>query len=143
MKPTLLIAEGDAELCDIYRMYFTECGYHVETATDGLDCLEKLRQKGPAVLILDRRLQRGGGSEGVLAWLREQRAEPGVPVVLTSTIGFPMDGPADIEPPVVNVLHKPFEVAALLESVRSAVARGQEAVRKAGQAPVLSELYLG
>ena len=54
MKPTLLIAQSDAELRDAYRRFLTGRGYDVETAADGLDCLEKLRRVAPAVLVLDR-----------------------------------------------------------------------------------------
>jgi hypothetical protein len=44
----------------------------VETASDGLDCLKKLRRATPAALVLDLKLHWGGG-DGVLAWLREDR----------------------------------------------------------------------
>jgi DNA-binding response OmpR family regulator len=84
MKCTLLIAEGDAELCEVYRRFFTERGYEVETASDGLDCLAKLRRATPAALVLDRELRWGGG-DGVLAWLREQSEAFTLPVVLTTT----------------------------------------------------------
>src|SRR5438067_11067086 len=76
MKQTLLIADGDAELCDLYEMFLTECGYEVEAASDGLDCLRKLRQVIPAVLVLDLELRWGGG-DGVLARLREESLMPG------------------------------------------------------------------
>jgi DNA-binding response OmpR family regulator len=68
MNQTLLIAEGDAELCDVYRRFFARQGFDVETASDALDCVEKLRRVPPAVLVLDWELRWGGG-DGVLAWL--------------------------------------------------------------------------
>jgi DNA-binding NtrC family response regulator len=122
MKSTLLIAEGDAELCGIYEEFLTEHGYAVETALDGLSCLDKLRRLMPAVLVLDLELRWGGG-DGVLAWLREQRTAPRVPVVLTTTAGYSADVAKDIKPPVVKFLPKPFTLTALLESVHTAVAK--------------------
>jgi DNA-binding NtrC family response regulator len=119
MKPTLLIAEGDAELRDVFRRLFTQRGYEVETASDGLDCLVKLRRQVPVMLVLDQELRWGGG---VLAWLRQEGATSGVPVVLTATAGCPPHGTEDIDPPVVKFLPKPFTLTALLESVRAAVA---------------------
>ena len=71
MKQTMLIADGDAELCDHYRNFATEHGYDVETSSDGLDCVRKLRQVTPTVLVLDMELRWGGG-DGVLGWLREE-----------------------------------------------------------------------
>jgi CheY-like chemotaxis protein len=88
MKPTLVIAESDAELRGAYWRFLTGRGYHVETADDGLDCLEKLRRLAPVVLVLDREL-RWGGVDGVLACLREESAGSGVSVVLTTTAGNP------------------------------------------------------
>ncbi len=49
MKNRLLIADRNAEPCEVYRRFLTERGYEVETSTDGLDCLAKLRQVRPVV----------------------------------------------------------------------------------------------
>src|SRR5262249_55485433 len=117
MKPTLLIAESDAALRDAYRRFFTGRGYDVEAAADGLDCLEKRGRLRPIECVLDREL-RCGGADGVLAWLREERATSGVSVVLSATACPPPDVAVDIEPPVVQFLPKPFMLTALLESVR-------------------------
>ena len=94
----------------------------METVSNGLDCVEKLRRVTPAVLVLALELRWGGG-DGVLAWLREQGAECAVPVILTYTAGNPPPLAAFTEPPVVDHLCKPFALTALLESIRSAVAR--------------------
>ena len=56
MKQTLLIADGDAELCDLYRRFLAERGYEVGSSSNGLDCLRKLRQVTPAALVLDLEL---------------------------------------------------------------------------------------
>src|SRR5215472_2155778 len=103
MKPTLLIADTDAELCDFYQKFLTERGYQVETASDGLDCLAKLRRVTPAAVVLDLELRWGGG-DGVLAWLRKERAASGVAVILTATAGYTLDAREVIEPPVIGFL---------------------------------------
>jgi DNA-binding NtrC family response regulator len=125
MKQTLLIANGDGALCDIYRRFLVECGYAVETSSDGLNCLRKLRQAKPAVLVLDMELRWGGG-DGVLAWLREESPAHGIPVILTATAGYPRDFSGSVEPPVVDFLPEPYALRALLESVRFAVANEQK-----------------
>jgi two-component system response regulator MprA len=122
MNQALLIADGDAELCDVYRGFFACQGFDVKTALDGLDCVEKLRRVTPAVLVLALELRWGGG-DGVLAWLREEGAKSGVPVILTIAAGSPPHMAAFTEPPVVDHLCKPFALTALLERVRSAGAR--------------------
>lgn len=114
MRPTLLIAETDVELCRNYRKLFGESGYLVEIATDGLQCLAKLRQYAPDLLILDRQL-RWGGADGVLAWLREELYGPSLPVILTTT-----RWQEDIEWPVVNCMRKPFALTEFLNVVDAA-----------------------
>jgi len=125
MKPTVLIADGDADLCDIYRSFLSDRGFAVETASNGLDCLAKLRQLSPPVLVLDREL-RWGGADGVLAWLREERFQSVVAVVLTATVDVSPESANNIELPVVRFLAKPFALPALLESVRAAVAEKKQ-----------------
>jgi CheY-like chemotaxis protein len=143
MKPTLLIADADSELCNLYQRFLTERGYQVETASDGLDCLEKLRRLIPAALVIDLELRWGGG-DGVLARLREERTLPEIPVVLTATAGYQRDWAAFMEPPVVDYLPKPFALAALLESVQSAVAgKRQGEPFKLNRVTPFPELFIG
>lgn len=141
MKPTLLIAEDDVELCELYQRFFTQRGYDVETAADGLDCQALLLRLTPSVVILDLELRWGGG-DGVLAWLREERGLLDVPVILTATAGYTVTA-QDTGPPVVKVLTKPFALTALLESVRAATAVKRETTPDFQLAGLGPELYLG
>jgi DNA-binding response OmpR family regulator len=122
MQQTLLIADGDAELCDLYRRYLAERGYAVETSSDALDCLSKLREWRPAALVLDMELPQGG-DDCVLAWLRKENLSPEIPVILTATAGRPSYLAEFVDPPAVAYLPKPFTLTALLERIRSAVAK--------------------
>jgi DNA-binding response OmpR family regulator len=143
MKQTLLIADGDAELCDVYGQFLTEHGYEVETSSDGLDCLRKLRQWTPAALVLDLELPWGGG-EGVLGWLREENSSHEIPVILTTTADYSQDFAESIEPPVVECFTKPFALTALLEKVRSAVAtKGRREPSHLHRISAHSEIYIG
>ena len=121
MRPTILIAEGDADLCDFYQRSLTRRGYQVETALDALDCLNKVSALRPAVLVLDLEL-RWGGADGVLAWLRQESALSTVAVILMGSANSPLHVAEDLAPPVVRFLPKPLAVAALLDSVRAALA---------------------
>jgi len=122
LAQTVLIAHDDADLRDLYREFLAKHGYEVETSSDGLDCLKKLRMATPAVLVLDLELRWGG--DGILAWLREENPSHEVSIILTATAGRPRAFAHFIEPPVVDFLLKPFALTALLEKVRSAVAEG-------------------
>ena len=143
MKPMLLIADNDAGLREIYQRFLFRQGYVVETAADGLECVEKLRRLMPEVLVLGRELHWGGG-DGVLAWLREQPGLARASVVLTATVGCPADAFGPVRPPVVTFLPKPFQLTALLESVRAALAESQRDERYyLNRTSAYPELYIG
>lgn len=143
MKPLLLIAEGDAELREAYLKTLAAHSYDVETAADGLECVEKLRRLMPEVLLLDRDL-RWGGSDGVLAWLREQCALARASVILTAMACHPAEVPKHLRSPVVKLLPKPFALTALLESVGAAVADNKrEEQFYLNRTATCSELFIG
>ena len=123
MGTRLLIADGDGAWTELYRTIFSQRGYEVETATEGLECLAKLYQFMPRVLLLDLELPRGG-AESVLAWIRNGSNTPSVAVVLTA-----YDAPREalserLAPPVVQCFRKRSLMTSLLESIRSVAVRG-------------------
>lgn len=130
MKPSLLLAEGDAELRDVYSRFLRKHGYDVAVAGNGLQCLQHLRQNDPDLLVLDLELIWGGG-DGVLGWLREDAAHAGLPVVLIATAGRMPSAAEARQPPVVEFLAKPFALAALENSVWTALAERGRAQRSA------------
>lgn len=125
MKPRVLIAGSDSQLCDVYQKFLRECGFEADVAQDALDCIRKLRQRTPAAVVLHRQLL-WGGSDGVLSWLREERPVSPIPVIVTSTADRSKDGDQDEKPPVVKVLAKPSDLAGLLESVASAITASRQ-----------------
>src|SRR5262249_13759554 len=143
MKPTLLIAEGDPEFSEFLQHFLSERGYDVEAASDGLDCVAKLRRATPAAVVLDLELLWGGG-DGVLSWVREERTATRLPVIPAALAGANRDAIENVGPPVVRFLAKPFSLTTLLESVRAAVPdrryQGQLGWNSVGPC---SEIYIG
>lgn len=109
----VLIADDDADLCDLYRRFFSRHGWEVQLSQDGVECLGKLRDGLPGFLIVDLQL-RWGGADGLLEVMRDDPCLASVPVVLTSTTALPETFPELTLPPVVQVLEKPFSLATLL-----------------------------
>ena len=82
MAVRILIAAPDRFLLACYSKHLRERGATVSTATDGLECLERLRDAVPDVLVLDPALSWGGG-DGVLALLNDEPAlRPHVVMIL-------------------------------------------------------------
>jgi len=67
---SVLHADGDRETRITHADFLASRGFQMQTAGDGIDCLQKLRQAVPDLLILDRELPWGGG-DGVVAVMRE------------------------------------------------------------------------
>jgi DNA-binding response OmpR family regulator len=83
MSLRVLIADPDESLFDSYREYLEQEGLTVVTATNGLECIERLRDSSPDVLVLEPELPWGWG-DGVLAMMQEEPDVPVVPVIVLS-----------------------------------------------------------
>ncbi len=117
MNPVVLVTDADREYADLLVQFLARQGYAAETASGGLECLDKLRRLSPEVLVLDRELPWGGG-DGVLACLREDVPTPRPAVVLTTRDA---EWPAErLDAPVVGCLRKPIHLAELLKSLAEA-----------------------
>lgn len=120
MSDTILFADTDGELCELYQRFFLQRGYEVETARDGLECLTKLQQRKPAVLILELELP-WGGADGVLGCMEEETSLSSIPVIIIGTNSPPAALSADHNPLVYFSLLKPFRFDDLLASIRAAL----------------------
>jgi FixJ family two-component response regulator len=81
MDATVVIAAGKSRSRDGLELRFSQCGFQVETACDGLECLAKVGALEPEVLVVDWELA-WGGAAGVVAFLNETCFEIEMPVVL-------------------------------------------------------------
>jgi DNA-binding response OmpR family regulator len=82
MSAHVLIADPDRFLLASYSRHLRERGATVSTATTGLECVERLRDSVPDVLVLEPNLLWGGG-DGVLALIAEEpRLKPTVVIVV-------------------------------------------------------------
>jgi CheY-like chemotaxis protein len=120
MTLSLLIAQAEWSPTHYFRMSLAELGHSVETAIGGLECLKKLRQHKPDLLILEQDLPWGGG-DGVLARMREEATELTVPVVLV--VDRPEMSSELTESPVVCLLRKPFRLMELLDCLQWAAGK--------------------
>jgi DNA-binding response OmpR family regulator len=85
LKPIrVLMADPDESLHPLYREPLSREGFEVDRALSGLECVSRLRERVPDVLVLEPQLPWGGG-DGVLTLMGEDPDLASVPVmVLTS-----------------------------------------------------------
>ena len=96
----VLIAEPNDVLRAMYGEFLGWRGFHVATASNGLECIDQLRHFHPQVLVLDPDIPMGGG-DGVLSLMHEDSEITLVPVlvvtaandqgVLDRVLDFPID----------------------------------------------------
>ena len=118
MRVNVLIADQDVELARLYCQYLAGKGCLADLASSRLECLKKLREQVPNVLILDRELPHRA-ADGVLASLRMEDLPP--PVILTTWSTSPKTLNGLVVSPVVLCLRKFFPLPSLLAGIHHAV----------------------
>ncbi len=114
-EPHVLIVEDDLDIRDALSQILEEEGYHVATASNGLEALEQLR-KGPRplIILLDLMMPVMNGWQ----FRAEQRADPAladIPVVVISADNNVQEKARAIG--VNDCFRKPIEISGLLATL--------------------------
>jgi DNA-binding response OmpR family regulator len=129
----LLMIDDDARLATMVRDYLAASGFAVEIAGDVATGVAALRTRPAELLILDLMLPDGDG----LDVCRRLRADGvGIPVLMLTAKGDPIDRVIGLEIGADDYLPKPFEP-------RELQARIKALLRRAGGAPADSALRFG
>jgi len=118
MTSRILIADDDRELAGLLADYLRHESYTVETVHDGAAALERLASTAlprPDLLILDVMMP---GRDG-LETLKDLRQKHGLPVIMLSARGEPVDRVIGLELGADDYLAKPCLPRELLARVRA------------------------
>jgi len=121
----LLIVDDDAELCGLTREYLEGYGYSVLTLPSGEKVEETVRDKSPALVILDVMMPGRNGLE-VLAQLRTRST---VPVIMLTAKGEDTDRIVGLELGADDYMPKPFNPRELLARIKAVLRRHELAAR--------------
>jgi CheY-like chemotaxis protein len=127
-KPLVLVIDDDPVIRSTMRDLLVAEGYSVAEASDGATAVDLAEQLQPGVIILDLALPKRSGV-AVLNELKERRPTQEIPVLVVSAYAMLMLGPYAER--AHGVIHKPFELAELLEAVERAARRLDPIVRPA------------
>jgi two-component system NtrC family sensor kinase len=114
---TILIAEDDEMIRDLFRMVFTDNGYQVLTAGDGDEALAEFR-KHPAdidLLVIDVIMPKKNGRD---LYEEVRRIRPGIKVLFTSGYTDNIVHKQGLLDEGIHFVTKPVELAAMLKRVR-------------------------
>ena len=81
----ILFVDDDHVVIRHYQRWLQRAGYEVEVATDGLAATEVLKQRQPALVVLDLMLPKANGVE-VLKYVRQELGLKDLPVVVLSNV---------------------------------------------------------
>jgi DNA-binding response OmpR family regulator len=81
----IMIIEDDVFIRDIYQVKFTQEGFDVTTAEDGLKAIEKLAIIIPDIILLDIMMPYMNGME-VLRRIKADEALKNIPIILLTNI---------------------------------------------------------
>lgn len=83
---TILFVEDDPFLIDIYSAKLKEAGFEIEIAKDGEECLAKVKEKKPDLIVLDIVLPKISGWE-VLKEIKKDRNLKDLKIIIFSNLG--------------------------------------------------------
>ncbi len=121
MTETILLVEDDTRLAEMVASYLGGNGFDVTVVETGEQALEHHERGGFEAIVLDLMLP---GIDG-LDVCRRMKALSGLPIIMLTAKGDPMDRIVGLEVGADDYLPKPFEPRELLARLRAILRRGQ------------------
>ena len=115
--PTILCVDDEPEVLEILKEYFTRQGYHVVTATNGVEAMFQTQRCLPKAIILDLFMPRLGGL-GALDRIRRLVPEI-VPILISGNPGA-LEMVAEAGLNVAGAFAKPLDLVAILGALAQA-----------------------
>jgi CheY-like chemotaxis protein len=124
-QETILVVDDDDAIRTMVERVLRREQFHVESARDGFEAIEKLSRNNYGTILLDLMMPRVDGV-GVLRFLEQHRPETNrAVIVMTANLAsFAEDVQSK---PVFRVLSKPFDIRQLVNEVRACAAAVPEA----------------
>jgi DNA-binding response OmpR family regulator len=120
----VLMIDDDTRLSAMVRDYLGASGLQVQTAADAASGLRLLDEAGASLLILDLMLPDVDGLEVCRRIRARGDATAGLPILMLTAKGDPLDRVIGLELGADDYLPKPFEPRELLARVRALLRRG-------------------
>ena len=119
MPKKILIAEDEANIRELLRLYLEREGYTVLEAENGVEGIKKWKSDKPDMLLLDVMMPVMDGWEVC----REIRAESDVPIIMLTAKGETADRVSGLEMGADDYIVKPLEMPEVIARVRAVFRR--------------------
>jgi len=115
----MLIAEDDANILELLRLYMSKEGFKVETAKNGGEALVKFRTFQPDIVLLDIMMP------GIDGWevCHSIRKESKTPIIMITARGETTDKVTGLELGADDYIIKPFEMREVIARIHAVMRR--------------------
>jgi two-component system alkaline phosphatase synthesis response regulator PhoP len=120
-RKKVLLVDDDADFVTMNKRLLEQHSYEVFTAYNGAECLDKVREKLPDLIILDMMMATRSEGGSVSRTLRSWKQTKKIPLLMITSVNTTL--PIKLEPddewlPVDLLIEKPVEPELLLEVVK-------------------------
>ena len=121
-KKRILIVDDDAEIRDLLEFDISSSGYFVDTASDGMEGLNKALNNKYDLILLDVMMPKMNGFD-VCKNIRQ--AKINVPILMLTAKGTISDKTSGFDSGADDYLVKPFDIQEVLLRIRVLLRRNQ------------------
>ncbi len=125
----ILIVDDEVDLIELVSFQFKAKGFDVQTASDGIQALERLAKFTPDLIILDMNMPRMGGIE-LYSKMCDANGKPRYPILVLTARSNIKELFKDLF--VDGFMVKPFEIDQLVLEAEAIIKRSNEAMAKSG-----------
>ena len=119
---TLLVVDDDPVIQKLLQVNFEMEGYQVVLAGDGVEAIDKAREVGPDLIVMDVMMPRMDGLEAA-GRLKADAATASIPIIILSAKAQDVDVKAGRATGANEYMTKPFDPLELLDRVAALLAR--------------------
>jgi len=120
VESRILIADDEASQRELLGGFLRHLGYDVAEAADGIEAVERVREGGVDLVLLDQRMPRLDGARAVQA-LRD--VQPDLDIVVITAFGTVDEAVEALKHGAVDYLAKPLDLERLQFVIRKALER--------------------
>jgi len=112
----ILVVDDEQDIVTIVGKVLKKNGYEVMTANDGLECIEKVSEELPDLILLDNIMPNMDGPS-VLSKLKASKKTADIPVIMVTALADQEHITGAQKGGAVEYIIKPFDYTVLLEKI--------------------------
>ena len=112
----IMIVDDEQDIVIIIGKVLKKSGYEVITAADGLECLEKLENERPDIILLDNIMPNMDG-QAVLSKLKASKNTADIPVIMVTALVDQEHITSAQKGGAAEYIVKPFDYMVMLEKI--------------------------